>query len=66
MCSSGVGDALTRLRDALAELAGEDLKPMFGPAVLERTAALTAARAMLDAELARSVREGGAHPGVGG
>lgn len=58
MCSSGVGDALTRLRAALAELAGEDLKPMFGPAVLERTAALTAARAMLDAELARSVREG--------
>src|SRR4051794_41301393 len=31
---------------------------MFGPQVLDRTAALLAAKNMLDAELARTVREG--------
>src|SRR5215218_1382864 len=58
MCSRGSADALTRLGSVLSELAGEDLTPMFGPGVLDRTAALVAARNMLDAELARTVREG--------
>src|SRR3954452_19887518 len=58
MCSSASQGAVTRLRSVLAELSAEDLKGMFGPQVLDRTAALVAARNMLDAELARTVREG--------
>src|SRR5689334_15495449 len=58
MCSTGADDPLTRLRSALSDLAGQNLKGMFGPQVLERTAALTAAQNMLDAETARTVREG--------
>src|SRR5215213_9197077 len=58
MCSSGSDDAVARLGSVLSELAGEDLTPRFGPGVLDRTAALVAARNMLDAELARTVREG--------
>ncbi|HEY4624496.1 MAG TPA: DUF222 domain-containing protein [Blastococcus sp.] len=58
MCSSGSQGAVTRLRSVLAELSAEDLKGMFGPQVLDRTAALLAAKNMLDAELARTVREG--------
>src|SRR3954463_3925924 len=58
MCSSASQGAVTRLRSVLAELSAEDLKGMFGPQVLDRTAALLAAKNMLDAELARTVREG--------
>src|SRR4051794_18793067 len=58
MCSSASQGAVTRLRSVLAELSAEDLKGMFGPQVLDRTAALVAARNMLEAELARTVREG--------
>jgi hypothetical protein len=58
MCSSPSDDPLTRLRSALSELAGQDLKGMFGPQVLQRTAALATAQNMLDAETARTVREG--------
>src|SRR4051812_500818 len=58
MCSSGSQGGLTRLRSVLAELSAEDLKGMFGPQVLDRAAALLAAKNMLDAELARTVREG--------
>src|SRR4051795_693995 len=57
MCSSASQDAVTRLRSVLAELSAEDLKGMFGPQVLDRTAALLVAKNMLDAELARTVRE---------
>src|SRR3954454_21454512 len=58
MCSSGSHSGLTHLRYVVAELSAEDLKGMFGPQVLDRTAALLAAKNMLDAELARTVREG--------
>src|SRR3954467_7741605 len=58
MCSNASQGAVTRLRSVLAELSAEDLKGMFGPQVLDRTAALLAAKNMLDAELARTVREG--------
>ena len=58
MCSSGSQGGLTRLRSVLAELSAEDLKGMFGPQVLDRAAALLAVKNMLDAELARTVREG--------
>ena len=58
MCSTSSDDLPTRLRSTLSELAGEDLKGMFGPQVLDRTAALVAARNMIDAELARTAREG--------
>src|SRR3954452_5068293 len=58
MCSSGSQGGLTRLRSVLAELSAEDLKGMFGPQVRDRAAALLAAKNMLDAELARTGREG--------
>src|SRR3954467_12665783 len=58
MRSSGSHGGLTHLRPVLAELSAEDLKGMFGPQVLDRTVALLAAKNMLDAELARTVREG--------
>jgi len=58
MCSDGSGDALADLEAALGRLAGEDLKPMFGPQVLARTARLLRAQNRLDAQVARSVREG--------
>ncbi len=57
MCSTS-SDRLTALRSLLSGLAGEDLKGMFGPQVLDRAAALVAAHNMLGAELARTVREG--------
>ena len=57
MCSTS-SDRLTALRSLLSGLAGEDLKGMFGPQVLDRTAALVAAHNMLSAELARTAREG--------
>ena len=46
------------LAGALEALAGEDLKGLFGPAVIERTGSLVVAKNRLDAELARTVREG--------
>src|SRR4051812_50057593 len=49
---------MTRVRSVPALLSPEDLKGMFPPQVLDRTAALLAAKNMLDAELARTVREG--------
>ena len=57
MCSTS-SDRLTALRSLLSGLAGEDLKGMFGPQVLDRAAALVAAQNMLSAELARTAREG--------
>ena len=45
------------LRSALDALAVEDLKPAFGPQLLERLAPLLADRNRLDAEIARTVRE---------
>src|SRR4051812_42661488 len=58
MCSDGSGDALAELESALERLAAVDLTGMFGPQVLERTRRLLTARNRLDAQLARTVREG--------
>ena len=58
MCSGGSGDALAELESALEHLAAVDLKGMFGPEVLERTRRLLTAKNRLDAQLARTVREG--------
>ena len=49
---------MDQLDAAVDALAAEDLTHLFGPAVLDRTAALLRARNRLDAELARTVREG--------
>ena len=58
MCSDGSGDALADLESALDRLAGEDLKSIFGPQVLDRTRQLLRAQNRLDAQVARTVREG--------
>jgi hypothetical protein len=58
MCSGGSGDALAELEAALDRLAEEDTSSMFGPQVIDRTARLLRAKNRLDAQLARSVREG--------
>ena len=57
MCSDDSGDALADLECVLDRLAGEDLKSMFGPQVLDRTARLLRAHNRLDAQVARTVRE---------
>jgi hypothetical protein len=58
MCSTACETPLECLDGALQALAGQDLKSHFGPAMLERSAVLVRARNRLDADLARSVREG--------
>ena len=58
MCSDDSGDALADLERALARVAGTDLKGMFGPRVLELSRRLLTAKNRLDAQLARTVREG--------
>jgi hypothetical protein len=58
VCSNGSGDALADLEAALDRLAAEDTQAMFGPQVLDRTARLLRAQNRLDAQVARSVREG--------
>jgi hypothetical protein len=58
MCSGGSGDALSELEAVLDRLADEDLKGVFGPQVLERTNRLLRVANRLEAQLARSVREG--------
>ena len=58
MCSGSPGDALADLECALDALAAVDLKPMFGPELLDRTRRLLRARNRLEAQTARSVREG--------
>ncbi|MBN1091655.1 DUF222 domain-containing protein [Blastococcus sp. TML/M2B] len=58
MCSSSCQSPLECLTGALAALADQDLKSSFGPAVIERTGVLVQARNRLDAEVARTVREG--------
>ncbi len=45
------------LTSALDALAAEDLKPMFGPQLLDRAAELLRARNRIEAELTRTVRE---------
>ena len=50
----GVGDELQAAIDALA---GEDLAPMFGPALLDRLRPLLVAQNRLAAEVVRTVRE---------
>jgi hypothetical protein len=57
-CSGGSGDALADLEHALDRVAGQDLKGLFGPQVLERTRSLLTLKNRVDAELARTVREG--------
>ena len=58
MCSSGSSDVLADLEAVLDRLAAEDLKPMFGPQVLDRTGRVLRAPNRLAAQVARSVREG--------
>ncbi len=58
MCSTGCATPTACLRGALEALAGQDLKGLFVSAVIERTGALVVAKNRLDAELARTVREG--------
>ncbi len=57
MCSSGGAGGLEALTSALDGLAGEDLTPLFGPALLDRLRPLLAAQHRLAAEIARTVRE---------
>ena len=45
------------LQSALDALAAEDLKPMFGPQLLDRLAPLLQAQNRIAAEVARTVRE---------
>ena len=58
MCSDGSGGAVADLERALDRLAAEDLKGMFGPQVIDRARSLLSLKNRLDAELARTVREG--------
>ena len=58
MCSDGSGDLLVALEAAVEQVAGQDLKGMFGPQVLDRTRSLLTLKNRIDAELARTVREG--------
>jgi hypothetical protein len=58
MCSDGSGDLLGDLERVLDRLAEVDLKAMFGPQVLDRARRLLRAANRLDAQVARSVREG--------
>src|SRR3954454_16402582 len=58
MCSDGSGDPLANLEDDLDRVTGQDLKGMFGPQVLDRNRRLLTMKNRLDAELARTVREG--------
>ena len=58
MCSGSSRDAVADLECALDRVAAENVKSMFGPQVLDRTARLLLAQNRLDAQIARSVREG--------
>jgi hypothetical protein len=58
MRSDSSGDVLAELEAVLDRLAGEDPKGMFGPQVLDRTGRLLRAQNRLDAQVARTVREG--------
>ena len=58
MCSDGSGDALADLEAALERVAAVDLKGQFGPQLLDRTRRLMCMKNRLDAEVARTVREG--------
>jgi len=58
MCSGSSSDAIADLECALDRLAEQDLKRMFGPQVLDRTRRLLRAQNRLDAQVARTVREG--------
>ncbi|WP_051516018.1 HNH endonuclease signature motif containing protein [Candidatus Blastococcus massiliensis] len=58
MCSTDCATPLECLSGALQALAGQDLKPLFGPAVLDRTNVLLRARNLLGSEVGRTVREG--------
>jgi hypothetical protein len=58
MCSDGSGDALAELEHALDRVAEQNLKGLFGPQVVDWTKRLLRAANRLDAQVARSVREG--------
>jgi hypothetical protein len=58
MCSHGSGDALAEFEAALDRVAGEGLKSLLGPQVLDRTRRLMVMKNRLDAQVARCVREG--------
>jgi hypothetical protein len=57
MCSSGGNGVAEALAWALDSFAGEDLSPLFGPALLDRLRPLLVAQNRLAAEIARTVRE---------
>src|SRR5918995_4351569 len=52
-----VGGVVDELQAALDALAGDDLSPLFGPALLDRLRPLLVAQNRLAAEIARTVRE---------
>ncbi|MFD2093298.1 HNH endonuclease signature motif containing protein [Blastococcus deserti] len=58
MRSNDFGDPLAQLEAAVEALAADDMKSMFGPQVLERTARLLRAQHLIAAQVTRSVREG--------
>src|SRR4051812_50148803 len=58
MCPDGSGDALAELEHALDQVAEQNLKGLFGPQVVVWTKRLLRAANRLDAQVARSVREG--------
>ncbi len=58
VCSTGCETPRECLAGALQALGREVLTSSFGPAVIERTGALVVARNRLDAEVARTLREG--------
>jgi hypothetical protein len=58
MCSNGSGDSLAALESAVDRVVGQDLKSLFGPQVLDRARSLLTLKNRIEAELARTVREG--------
>jgi hypothetical protein len=58
MRSIDLSDALADLERAVDRVADQDLTGMFGPQVLERSRRLLALKNRLDAQVARTVREG--------
>src|SRR3954454_10041820 len=57
MCSDSSADPVADLESALDRVAGQDLKGMFGPQVIERSRRLLTLKHRVDAELTRTVRE---------
>src|SRR4051794_9265126 len=56
-CSKPSGGVMGEVQSAVDALAAEDLKPMFGPQLLERLGPLLVLQNRIAAEVARTVRE---------